>query len=479
MHILGGGLACLLFLASCDAPDTGPIRISAIGKPPKLDNPNLKPLDAASALLVEATAEGLVRFDASGQIEPGLAQSWIVSDDGLRYTFRLSRLQWPNGNPITAQQVVARLKAAGSRSSRNSVKALLGAINEIMAMTDEVLEIELKSPRPNFLQLLAQPEMGIIVSGQGAGPYRPTWQEDGTILLERRTEAESQEQEEVPQIMLRGEAAPMAVARFLAGDTDLIAGGTAGDLPIARAARPGINRFSFDPVAGLFGLIFVHKEGPFANAALRRALNMSVDRPAIIASIAAPGLEPRDSLIAPGIDELPQPALPAWAAEPLPMRREVAVRTIASLSGTAPLTVRVAMPNGPGYRLVFAHLRRDWAAIGVDARRVGMQEKADLRFIDAVAPARLASWYLRHFTCQASPVCDPAADEMMEAARTAQDLASRRDFLANADRLLAEAVPFIPIAAPIRWSLLSPRLTAFRPNIFSRHYVGELVSPAP
>ena len=63
------------------------------------------------------------------------------------------------------------------------MKPLLGAIDEIMAMTDEVLEIALKSPRPNFLQLLAQPEMGILFKGQGAGPYRPAWQEDGTVLL--------------------------------------------------------------------------------------------------------------------------------------------------------------------------------------------------------------------------------------------------------------------------------------------------------
>ena len=50
--------------------------MSAVGKPPQLDNPNLEPLDAASAFLVESAAEGLVRFDATGQIEPGLAQSW-------------------------------------------------------------------------------------------------------------------------------------------------------------------------------------------------------------------------------------------------------------------------------------------------------------------------------------------------------------------------------------------------------------------
>src|SRR5687768_14362642 len=87
-------IAALLAVAGgCDAPDTGPIRVSAVGPPPQLVNPNLQPLSPPSAFLLEATAQGLVRFDAAGEIEPALAQSWIVSDDGLRYTFRIRRLE--------------------------------------------------------------------------------------------------------------------------------------------------------------------------------------------------------------------------------------------------------------------------------------------------------------------------------------------------------------------------------------------------
>ena len=80
-------------------PETGPIEVSAIGGPPALANPNLQPLDAPSAFLTEAVAQGLVRFNAEGEIEPALAQSWIVSDDGLRYTFRIRRTNWVGRRP--------------------------------------------------------------------------------------------------------------------------------------------------------------------------------------------------------------------------------------------------------------------------------------------------------------------------------------------------------------------------------------------
>ena len=92
--------------------------------------PICEPLDPPSAFLIEAVAQGLVRFDAAGEIEPALAQSWIVSDDGLRYTFRLRRAQWADGGRVTAEQVAARLRAALSRASRNPLKPVLGAIDD-------------------------------------------------------------------------------------------------------------------------------------------------------------------------------------------------------------------------------------------------------------------------------------------------------------------------------------------------------------
>ena len=154
--------AMLIAAGGCSDPETGPVAVSVIGPQPALANPNLRQLDPPSAFLVAATAQGLVRFDPAGQVEPALAQSWTITDDGLSYIFRIARLNWANGTPVTAKQVAARLQAAGSRASKNELKPLLGAVAQILPMTDRVIEIRLKAPRPNFLQLLAQPEMAII-----------------------------------------------------------------------------------------------------------------------------------------------------------------------------------------------------------------------------------------------------------------------------------------------------------------------------
>jgi peptide/nickel transport system substrate-binding protein len=158
----------------------------------------------------------------------------------------------------------------------------------------------------------------------------------------------------------------------------------------------------------------------------------------------------------------------------MPMRRERASATIAALD--APLRLRVAMPDGPGHRLIFAHLRRDWRLIGVEAERVAPNAAAELRLVDAVAPIMLGSWFLRHFTCDAGPVCSEEADAALELARVAKTAAERRTQLAATDRLLAAVTPFIPLAAPVRWSLVSPRLDGFRPNPFGRHPAATLVA---
>lgn len=480
-HPLLGAVAALSLLAGgCGEEESGPILVSAIGAPPALANPNLKPLDAPSAFLLESTAQGLVRFNAAGEIEPALAQRWTVSNDGLHYTFRLARLTWPDGRPITSDQVVARLKGASAPSSRNSLKPILGAIDQVQPMIAEVLEIGLKSPRPNFLQTLAQPEMAILRAGKGSGPYDLSPQSDRSVLLTPRKPAEEDEEDmpvdHGPSVLLRGESSAIAVARFDAGAADLVVGGTLGDLAIARASNQPAARLVFDPVGGMLGLAFLHRDGPLTNPDIREALSMAIDRAAIVQAFAVPNLQPRETLLPPGIVDQPQPAAPAWTPS-LALRRQEAAAAIAA--SPVPVTIRVAMPDGPGYRLLFAYLRRDWRAIGVTAERVPMNQRADLRLVDEVAPTNIATWYLRHFACESNSVCDASVDELLAAARIALTAAERRDQLAKADRLLTDLSFYVPIAAPVRWSLVSPRLNGFRPNAFARHPAGELIRPQP
>lgn len=470
---LGAGLA----LAGCGERQTGPVRVAAIGPDPALANPNREPLTPAASLLLEAVAQGLVRFDAAGEIEPALAQSWLVSDDGRRYTFRIQRTTWADGTPVTARQVVERLRAATARASRNPLRPILGSIEEIEAMTDRVLEIRLRSPRANFLQLLAQPELAIMRGSVGTGPYRVTGQEEGWVRLAQpvpEDEEEAANAEPTTEILLSGGSAGQAIARFQAGLLDFVTGGTIGDLPVLSAAEMPEDRVALDPAAGLFGLAFNSAEGALAQVEVRQALSMAIDR-AAIGDRFSEAFQARSSLVPGGVDELPSPAQPDWTALPIEQRRARAAAAIAEAAGATPLRLRVAVPDGPGYRIVFAHIRRDWRFIGVEAVRVPAGAPAELRLIDQVAPAELASWYLRPFICGQSAVCDPVASQALEGARVAPTMAERQALLAQADAALTGIAAFIPLGSPLRWSLLSERMNGFRANPFARHTPTELL----
>src|SRR5690349_24688791 len=135
--------AVALTPGACRDKNEGAPKVVVIGSEPQLRDPAAGPLSAPDAVLLSSVAQGLVQFDASGNIVGGLAERWNVIDDGLSYIFRIASLQWPDGRKITAEQVARLLKRQLAGRSRNSLKDAVGAIDDIVPMTDRVIEIRL------------------------------------------------------------------------------------------------------------------------------------------------------------------------------------------------------------------------------------------------------------------------------------------------------------------------------------------------
>jgi peptide/nickel transport system substrate-binding protein len=90
--------------------------------------------------------------------------------------------------------------------------------------------------------------------------------------------------------------------------------------------------------------------------------------------------------------------------------------------------------------------------------------------IDAVAPYDSARWYLAT-ACQ---LCSAEAQAALDGARDAPTMAERAQHIAEADAALARDVAFIPIAQPLRWSLVSLRLKQWQPNARAWHPLNRL-----
>ncbi|WP_293883477.1 ABC transporter substrate-binding protein [Sphingomonas sp.] len=458
---------------------------SVIGDVPRVADPDRARLTPSSTVLIRATRQGLVAFDGNGQVEPALAESWTFTKDGLSAIFRLRRLRWANGGEVTGREVAASLNRAIASNSRNTLKPLLSSVETVIGMTDRVVEIRLKVPRPNLLELLAQPELAIRRGGSGTGPWVMVDAIPHGVRLRPVKDDDDPATDEIVmppirEVLLRGERAGVAIARFMAARGGYVTGGTLGNWPVAQAAglKSGVVRF--DPAEGLFGLAVMRGSPALQDAALRNALSMAINREALVTGFGLAGSgagrwRAIDRLLPTQMDSAQLPAAPAWSTASLVDRRIEARRLVAKAAAVPVL--RVALPAGPGMTVLFARLAADWRAIGVSVVRVAANADADLRLIDEVAPNASANWYLTRTSCDAGLACDTGVDAALKASRAAPDLAGRAVQIATADAAAAAAAAYIPLATPVRWSLVDPALTGFHENSFAVHPLAELRLP--
>ena len=463
-------------ISGCQRKAEGVVQVVVIGGQPRLADPQDGPLSASDAVLVDSVAQGLVQFDARGQVEPGLAETWNVSDDGLSYIFRLANGTWPNGKKITAEQVARMLRRMMNASGSDPMGDSFGAVDEVVAMTDRVLDIELKQPRPHLLQLLAQPQMGLVYEGGGTGPFSVdrAKSRDGRLRLTREVATPDDEETTKEELDLSSAAARAAVDSFVAGTSDLVLGGTFADLPYAQRASLPRRALQFDPASGLFGLVPATDKGPIADEEVRQFLSAAIDRDKLLSALSVPGLVSRATVLEPGLDNVPDPVAPDWSSSPLAERKAALASTAKRLFAGKPPVIRIALPEGSGGDALFDRLAQDWAAFGIETKRVALSATADLKLVDKVAPSTSPSWFLRHFRCAAVAICDPKIDEMLEGARDTPVIAQRSALFTEASRQIDARQLFIPIAAPIRWSLVSGRIAGFAGNRFAIHTLTGL-----
>ena len=103
-------------------------------------------------------ADTLVSLDYDMQtIQPGLAHSWDISDDGLVYTFHLQEgVTFCDGKPMTAEDVAFSLTRWVDPETRSPVRWRAGDVVEVRAVDELTVEYELAAPFSELLYQLTQ-----------------------------------------------------------------------------------------------------------------------------------------------------------------------------------------------------------------------------------------------------------------------------------------------------------------------------------
>jgi peptide/nickel transport system substrate-binding protein len=111
-------------------------------------------LDTLPADIQNQVSEGLVRLDENGTVQPGLAVSWSVEDDGRTYRFVLGKRVWHDGTPVTVADITYNFKDVALEKS------------------GDTLVFRLKDPFSPFFYAVEKP---VLKNGKyGVGEYRIT-----------------------------------------------------------------------------------------------------------------------------------------------------------------------------------------------------------------------------------------------------------------------------------------------------------------
>ncbi len=465
-----------LLLAACGQKiDNSRLRVDVIEDSPRLIAVGRLPLSPASAYVRQATAQGLVTFDARGQIVPALAARWIVTDDGLSYIFRLNKTRWNDAREIRSDEVGAELSAR-LRELRNSrLGPEISVIENVVPMTGKVIEIRLKAPMPNLLELLAQPELGLISRGAGSGPMRSRSVDNALELRRRIADPAGPIKLEDDRLTLTNNDPSTALARYRLGLTDLVLGGRFEHWPMVSALNDD-EAVMIDSAPGLFGLLIVSDGAFLSQQENREAIASAIDRPRLLASFEMNDWREALTIVPENTRNRTNVERPSWTKQNIKDRREQARNIItrwkAGNASVRPL--KLALPRGTGARILFARLRSDFAAIGLELESVPLGQQADMRLIDEVAVMSTSAWYLGQLSCTTTPICDLDVDRQVALAMLNPDREARALSLGEAEAKLQAKRNFIPIANPVRWSIAREGLLGYSPNTRGLHALSYL-----
>jgi peptide/nickel transport system substrate-binding protein len=261
-----------------------------------LEPPHLDPTAGAAAAIDEVVYanvfEGLTRIDRNGVVQPALAESWAVSDDGLTYTFKLhGGVNFHDGTAFDSADVKFSLDRAMAEDSTNAQKGLFAGIAAVETPDAGTVVITLKQPAGNFLFNLGWGDAVIVAPESaaenkntpvGTGPFKfDRWVKGDRIELVRNGGYWGKPVKLARATIKIIPDPAAATAALLAGDIDAFPNFPA---PEALAQFEGDSRYTvvIGSTEGETILAMNNARAPLDDIRVRRALAHAIDRKAVV-----------------------------------------------------------------------------------------------------------------------------------------------------------------------------------------------------
>jgi oligopeptide transport system substrate-binding protein len=524
-------LACLVFLLSgCgrrDTPVEAGIRDQVLhlgnGSEPRDLDPHI--VNSYNDFnIVVALFEGLTAIDeVTSQPVPAAAERWETSADGLDWRFHIrAGARWSNGDALTARDFVSGIhRALSPRLAseyayvlfpiRNAAAFNSGQLTDfsqvgVRAPDDRTLEIALARPAPFLAAAAALPAWFPVnrASIEKLGPFddrsmpwtRPEnmvcngpfllreWSPGSRVVVDRNPDYWDARRVRLTRIVFYPiENASTQDAAFRAGQLHLTSDVPLPKIASYRRSQPGILRI--DPFMDTAFLRFNTGREPFNNPRVRQALARAFDRTALVRDVALGGQHPAHCLTPPGI---PDYTAPAGVPD--------------DFGGARRLLAEAGYPGGRGFprveiqfstlelnqRLLEAVQQMWRRELGIEVRLANKEQRVWLNdervrnydisfahwFGDYVDPGT----YLELFTADggnnSTGWSDREYDRLVATAGSTLDPASRSVLYRQAETLLLDDAPIVPIFFGTRIYLCHPAVRNWRPALLGLHQYKDV-----
>lgn len=462
--------------------------------------------------------EGLVTEAPDGTLIPGAAESWTISEDGRVYTFRLrANARWSNGDPVVAEDFAFGLRRSADPVTLSEYSAILYPIDNadavvngklppdrlgVRAVDQHTLEIRLHSPSPYFLGLLThsstypvhRPSLlefgdrfarpGNLVSN---GAYRlKAWAVQSHIQVVRNPYYWENDKTTINEVWYYPiENAESELNRYRANEFDMTETLPNRQIPSLKKNLP--KELHIAPYLGSYVYGFNTSQPPFKdNIPLRKALAMALDRDILVGKITGAGEIAAYGWVPPVTGYKPQQ--PVWASWTQAQRNAEARRLYAEAGYSAdkPLHVELLHNTEINHRRLAVAMAAMWREVlGVETELLNEEWPVFLQTRRTRIDTQVFRYgwigdYNDPFTfgeildsrhgLNDMAYNNPRYDQLLLQASREADPAARMALLEEAERVMLDDMPILPIYYYVTKRMVKPWVAGFEGNIMDHHH---------
>lgn len=449
------------------------------------DPPQLDPHFSTAAVdrqVYHSIYDKLIDIDEELNFVPMLAEKWDITEEGTVYTFQLRQdVTFHDGTPFNAEAVKFNFERMMDPNAGSPRASELASVETVEVVDEYTLKVTLKEPFAPFLAALSD-RAGMMVSptavqeqGEnfanspvGSGPYKfASRVKQDKIELEGHAEYWGGEPNFEKIVYRPYSDENVRLTNLLSGDVDIINKVPPKD--IEKLKEDSSITMSETSALGFQGLYLNNKNEPFNNKALRQALDLVIDRDAIIKVALRDTAVPAAGAIPPGtwahdesipvtkrdIEKAKQIMAEAGFPDgfeftlklnPKPVEEQMA-QMIQSMAAEAGIKVNLEIVE-------FGKMLDDMDNFEFDAVRLGWSGRTD-------PDGNIYALFHTNGSINYG-YSNPQMDELLEQARKETDQTARKEIYTKAQELGKEEAPYIAIYHELDYKAYKNHVQGYR-----------------